>query len=154
MTQEVGCASDRNMPGWTEATMILGNLTQRRRYAAISPGFKKGFELLLKVPDLTPKGRNEVEIPGRGHREIQESRSGRRVAAERMLELRTTTAARMADSPSERAQLFSILARTLFAGPPATDWAVDASSLAGSAIIRTAGARLGRPGGVACIVAA
>ncbi|MSU69815.1 MAG: DUF386 domain-containing protein [Opitutaceae bacterium] len=41
--------------------MILDNLTQWRQYAAISPRFKKGFEFLQKVTDLTPEGRNEID---------------------------------------------------------------------------------------------
>lgn len=41
--------------------MILDNLAQWRQYAAISPRFKKGFDFLHKVTDLTPEGRNDID---------------------------------------------------------------------------------------------
>ena len=41
--------------------MILDNLSQWRRYTAVSPRFQRAFEFLRKVDAATPIGRHEVD---------------------------------------------------------------------------------------------
>ncbi len=41
--------------------MILDNLTQWRRYAALSPRFERAFAFLQRVDDTTPVGRQEID---------------------------------------------------------------------------------------------